>query len=103
MNLKDIKEIGLLHKIKVQDTRNNEIENRDLIMFVFNDNTVNYLDIIAGIPLEEHEKVLINAKTKIEKIFKNRNVNLEEFKTKHPDLDIKIEDGILKAKRKNKE
>ena len=101
--LANIKELGILYKAKVQDIRNNESEKRDLIMFIFNDKTIQYLDIEAGIPLEAHEKVLINDKTKLEKIYKNRNVSLEEFKTSHPDLDIRLEDGILKAKRKNKE
>lgn len=100
MNLNDIKEIGIIRKAKVLDTRNNEIEKRDLLMFIFNDNTNNYLDITAGIALEEYESVLINEKTKIEKIFKSRNINLEEFKNSHPDLDIKLENGILKANKK---
>lgn len=103
MDLKDIKEIGLLHNVKVQNSCNNEIEKRDLIMFVFNNNDIQYLDIEAGIPLEKHEKVLVNDKTKVEKIFKNRNENLEVFKANHPNLDIKLEDGVLKAKKKNKE
>lgn len=100
MNLNDIKQIGILRKAKVQDTRNNEIEKRDLLMIILNDDTIHYLDITAGIGLEEYEKVLVNDKTKIEKIFKSRSVNLEEFKASHPNLDIELEDGILKAKKK---
>lgn len=103
MNLNDIKEIGILHKVKVLNTRNNEAEKRDLLMFIFNDNTSQYLDITAGIMLEEYENVLVNDKTKIEKIFKSRNVNLEEFKASHPNLDIQLENGVLKAKKRNKE
>lgn len=99
MNFNDINEIGIIHNAKVNDTHSNQIEKRDLLVFILSDNTTHYLDISAGKELEEYENVLANNKTKIEKIYKSRNVNLEEFKASHPDLDIKLEDGILKAKK----
>jgi len=103
MNFNDIDEIGMLKNAKVNDTRNNETENRDLLVFIMNDKSIHYLDLTAGRELEEYEKVLGNLKTKLKRIYQSRNVNLEKFKASHPNLDIKLEDGILKAKRKNEE
>ncbi len=99
MNLNDIKEIGILYNTKVDNVRNNQTEKRNLLIFIFNDSTIHYLDIDAGRELEEYEKVLANNKTKIDKIYKNKSVQLEEFKANHPDLDIKVEDGILKVNK----
>lgn len=100
MNLNDIKEIGTLYNVKIEDTHNNQIEKRNLLVFIFSDNSIHYLDIDAGREIAEYEKVLLNNKTKINKIYKCQQVLLEDFKKAHPTFDIKLEDGILKVNKK---
>ena len=100
MNLNDIMEIGTLDNIKVEDIRTNQIEKRNLLVFIFLDNSTHYLDIDAGQELAEYEKVLANSKTKIHSIYKNQKLLLEDFKNAHPNFDIKLEDGVLKVNKK---
>lgn len=103
MDLNDIMEIGTLNNAKVEDTRTNQVEKRNLLVFIFPDNSIRYLDIDAGRELAEYEKVLANDKTKINKIYKNQKLLFEDFKNSHPNYNIELEDGVLKVKKKNKE
>ena len=100
MDLNDIQEIGTLYNTKVEDIRTTQIEKRNLLIFIFSDNTIHYLDIDAGSELKEYEKVLANDKTKIDKIYKSQKVLLEDFQKTHPSLDIKLENGVLKVNKK---
>ena len=102
MNFNDIMEIGTLYNTKVEDIRTNQIEKRNLLIFIFSDNSTHYLDIDAGRELAEYEKVLANSKTKINKIYKNQKLLLEDFKNSHPNFDIKLEDGVLKVNKKTR-
>lgn len=102
MNLSDILEIGTLYDAKVEDTRSHQIEKRNLLIFIFSDNSTHYLDIDAGKELEEYEKVLANNKTKIEKLYKCQKLIFEEFQKSHPSYDMKIEDGVLKVNKKTR-
>ena len=100
MDLNSIKEIGIIYNAKIQDTRNNQLEKRNLLIFIFTDDSAHYLDIDAGRELLEYEKVIANANTKVNKIYTNKDVKLAEFQTSHPHLDIKLEDGVLKVNKK---
>lgn len=102
MDLNEILEIGSLYNVKVENTHTKQIEKRNLLIFIFSDNTTHYLDIDAGRELTEYERVVANNKTKIDKLYQSQKINIEEFKANHPNLDIKIEDGILKANKINK-
>lgn len=101
MNLNDILEIGTLYNTKVEDIRTNQLEKRNLLIFIFSDNSIHYLDIDAGRELAEYEKVLANRKTKLDKIYKSQKINIEEFNSSHSNLKIRLEDGIFKVDKKN--
>ena len=99
MNLNNIMEIGILNNAKIENVNEKTTEKRDLIIFKFTDNTIKYLDIAAGKELQNNEKVLINHKTKITLLYQNHKIKLENFKKSHTDLDIKLENGILKVNK----
>lgn len=100
MDLNNIMEIGILNNTQVENIHKKTIEKRDLIIFKFTDNTTKYLDIAAGKELQQNEKVILNANTKLNIIYQNSCIKLEHFKSLHPTLDIEIKDGTLKATKK---
>lgn len=97
MDLNSIKEIGFLYNAKVENINTKTLEKRDLLVFIFTDNTTKYLDIEAGRELLQYEKVVCGRNTKLNKIYKNKDSILENFQSLHPTLNIKIENRCLKS------
>lgn len=100
MDLNNIKEIGFLYSAKIENINTKTLEKRDLLIFIFTDNTTKYLDIEAGRELAQYEKVICGHNTKLNTIYKNKETLLKDFESIHPTLNIKIENRYLKSHKK---